>query len=99
LLTNSQWIDAYLAGSPCGSNGHWKFVSSKLSADAASQDIMAYTTVHAQCTDGNAQRDFVFDTHGMLSKTGPGNAQTIYVDASQLRKLASPAPSASPTPR
>jgi hypothetical protein len=100
LLSNSLWIDAYLADNSCGSKGHWKLVSSKMSPDEAAKDILAYTTVHAQCTDGGAERDFIFDTHGMVTKTGPNGSQnTIYIDASQLRNLPSPAPSASPTPR
>jgi hypothetical protein len=99
LLGNTSWIDAYLLMNQCGSKGHWKQTSSKMSADDAAKDPLAYVTVHAQCTDGGAERDFVFDTHGMITKTGPGGSQnTIYIDASQLRQQAAPAPSGSASP-
>jgi hypothetical protein len=105
LIGNSMWIDAYLAMNQCGLKGHWKETSLKMAPDDATKDPLAYTTVHAQCTEGGTERDFVFDTHGMVTKTGPNGSQnTIYVDASQLQNAlpassASPAPSASPTPR
>ena len=71
LIGNSMWIDAYLAMNQCGSKGHWKETSLKMAPDDATKDPLAYTTVHAQCTDGGTERDFVFDTHGMVTKTGP----------------------------
>jgi|HubBroStandDraft_6_1064221.scaffolds.fasta_scaffold748426_1 hypothetical protein len=82
LLVNSVWIDVFLAANACGHGGHWKQISSKLIPDAAKNDPMAYSVVHAQCSDGSIERDFFFDTHGML--TMHGSQGTIYVDPSQL---------------
>jgi hypothetical protein len=94
LLGNSAWIDAYLAMNHCDTKGHWKLLSSKMSGDDATGDIMAYFTVHAQCTDGGAERDFIFDTHGTLTKNGAnGSPSTIYIDASQMHGSAVPAAS------
>ncbi len=91
MLANSVWIDAFLATNACGHGGHWKEISLKLVADAAKNDPMAYSVVHARCSDGSTERDFFFDTHGML--TMRGNQGTIYVDPSQLPHIAtSPSP-------
>ena len=95
MLANSVWIDAFLATNGCGHNGHWKELSLKLVADAAKNDPFAYSVVHAQCSDGSTERDFFFDTHGMI--TMHGNKATIYVDPNQLPHIeASPSPPPAP---
>ncbi|HET6275579.1 MAG TPA: hypothetical protein VFE16_06585 [Candidatus Cybelea sp.] len=63
-LSNTNWIDAYLATNECGTNGHWKQLSLKLKDDPPIRDPLAFTIVHARCTDGAGERDFYFDTHG-----------------------------------
>lgn len=91
LLANAVWIDVFLATNDCGNGGHWKELSLKMTADAAQNDPMAYSVVHARCTDGATERDFYFDTRGML--TMKGNNATIYVDPSQLPNIeATPSP-------
>lgn len=64
IVFNSIWIDGYLAMNRCGNSGHWKETSLDLKADDAGKDPMAYTVIHAQCTDGGAVRVLYFDTHG-----------------------------------
>ncbi|HLY01617.1 MAG TPA: hypothetical protein VKR56_03885 [Candidatus Cybelea sp.] len=66
-LANSVWIDVFLATNACGNGGHWKELSSKLVADTAKNDPMAYLVEHARCSDGSSERDFFFDTHGSPS--------------------------------
>jgi hypothetical protein len=61
---NSIWIDAYLAMNRCGNGGHWKETSRELTAGDATKDPLAYTVVHARCTDGGADRAMYFDTRG-----------------------------------
>jgi hypothetical protein len=95
FLTNSFWIDAFLAANACGNGGHWKEASLKLVADDAKRDPLAYTIVHAACTDGTSQRDFYFDTHGTAKANG--NQTTIYIDTNALPAIAEPSPS--PLPR
>jgi hypothetical protein len=91
LLANSVWIDAFLATNACGNDGHWKETATKFLTDAAKNDPMAYLVEHARCSDGSTERDFFFDTHGML--TAHSNQETIHVDASQLPHVeASPSP-------
>lgn len=83
LITTSLWIDAYLAINPCGSGGTWKNASSTFIPDDTLHDPFGYTVVHAKCSDGATERDFFFDTHGMLSRSANGS-QTIYVDPREL---------------
>ncbi|MGP8100281.1 MAG: hypothetical protein ACLQHL_05875 [Candidatus Cybelea sp.] len=96
LLANSVWIDAFFATNACGHSGRWKEISSKLIADTAKNDPLAYSVVHARCSDGGTERDFFFDTHGMV--TMHGNQGTIYVDPSQLPHIET-SPSAPPPRR
>jgi hypothetical protein len=99
LIGNSAWIDAYMAMNQCSGSGHWKETSLKMQADPATNDLLAYTIVHARCTNDGNERDFVFDTHGMLTKTGSdGSQNTIYIDAGQVQPSPQPSPHASPTP-
>lgn len=70
-------------------------MSLKLAPDTTAKDPLAYTIVHASCTDGNAARDFYFDTHGAANVDG--TQSTIYVDPSLLPpSSASPKPSPAP---
>lgn len=92
FMGNSMWIDAFLAMNVCGGNGHWKESSLKMQPDATGNDLMAFTIVHAQCTSGTAERDFYFDTAGVLKK-GANGQNTIYIDVHQL-----PHPEATATP-
>ncbi len=95
LVANAQWIDVFLAANRCGKSGHWKEMSLKLAPDTTAKDPLAYTIVHASCTDGNAERDFYFDTHGAANVDG--TQSTIYVDPSLLPpSSASPKPSPAP---
>ena len=64
FIFNSIWIDGYLAMNRCGNSGHWKETSLDLKANDATKDPMAYTVIHARCTDGGAERVIYFDTHG-----------------------------------
>lgn len=66
-LTNTLWIDAFLTASACGNGGHWKAASLSSAPDATKQDPLAYTVVHAACTDGAGKRDFYFDTRASPS--------------------------------
>jgi hypothetical protein len=85
LVSNSVWIDAFLAMNTCGEGGHWKQSSLKFAEDSATKDPLAYMIIHVRCTEGLAERDFYFDTHGMVSAGHPGGKpDTIYVDPSQL---------------
>jgi hypothetical protein len=91
FLSNSNWIDAYLAMNGCGANGEWKQLSLNFKDDPAKQDPLAFTIVHARCTDGASERTFYFDTHGQTNPTL--TKPTIYVDPNEL-----PRPSPSSTP-
>jgi hypothetical protein len=97
VLSDTVWIDAFLAENPCGGGGQWKQTSSKLAADQAADDPIAYMIVHARCSAGNQERDFYFDTHGAARSNG--NPTTIYVETNQLPDaVPSPAPSPSSSP-
>jgi hypothetical protein len=98
FLSDAVWIDVFFATNGCGKGGHWKEGSLKLAPVAAKSDPLAYTVVHASCTDGSGERDFYFDTRG--TATSHGNQTTIYVDPNQLPVFpASPTPSPPPHPR
>jgi hypothetical protein len=95
LLFTSTWIGIFLDKTTCGTNGHWVQTASRFQAE--SQNPLAYTIVSASCSDGNAKRDFYFNTSGSTQPTS-GN-DTIYIDPSQLRQMIqSPSPSAPPSP-
>ncbi|HEX3456728.1 MAG TPA: hypothetical protein VHR97_02130 [Candidatus Baltobacteraceae bacterium] len=95
IVANGQWIDVFLAANSCGKSGHWKQESLKLAPDATAKDPLAYTIVHASCTEGKAARDFYFDTHGAAQVNG--TQSTIYVDPNLLPP-GSASPSSSPKP-
>jgi hypothetical protein len=95
VFFTSTWIGVFLAKTTCGTNGHWIQTASRFQAD--SQNPLAYTIVSASCSDGNAKRDFYFNTSGDTQPTS-GN-DTIYIDPGQLQQMIqSPSPSAPPSP-
>jgi hypothetical protein len=96
VVSNTLWIDTYLAHADCGSGGHWKSATQEFLPDSATHDPMAIMVVHAQCSAGQDRRDFFFDTHGSL--TAQKGNQTMYVDVRQLAEVTSSA-AASPAPQ
>jgi hypothetical protein len=70
-LSNAAWIAQFLAHNACGNDGSWAQTSTRFAQDSTNHDALAYTIVHAKCSDGSLERDFFFDTPGVAGSPSP----------------------------